>query len=250
VFERYTEKARRVIFFSRYEASQFGSPYIETEHLLLGLLREDKVLTNRILRGHRSMEGIRKTIEENTIIRDKVSTSVDLPLSNESKRILAYAAQEAERLSQKHVGTEHLLLGMLREEKSFAATLLADCGVRLETVRKMLAGQQVDLTLEERRTKDRPREERPDPARMLDIEFVDEKGVALFRLPWTFSIMLPRTGEYVMFPDDAIKGEFRVERVTYHYQRVSGESTLLKDRLAKIEITLTKVENDASAETP
>ena len=47
MFERYTEKARRVIFFARYEASQFGSPYIETEHLLLGLLREDKALTNR-----------------------------------------------------------------------------------------------------------------------------------------------------------------------------------------------------------
>src|SRR5881227_1574273 len=52
MFERYTEKARRVIFFARYEASQFGSPYIETEHLLLGLLREDKALTNRFLRSH------------------------------------------------------------------------------------------------------------------------------------------------------------------------------------------------------
>ena len=51
MFERYTEKARRVIFFARYEASQFGSPYIETEHLLLGLLREDKALTNRFLRS-------------------------------------------------------------------------------------------------------------------------------------------------------------------------------------------------------
>jgi ATP-dependent Clp protease ATP-binding subunit ClpC len=50
MFERYTEKARRVIFFARYEASQYGSPYIETEHLLLGSLREDKVLTNRLLR--------------------------------------------------------------------------------------------------------------------------------------------------------------------------------------------------------
>ena len=53
MFERYTEKARRVIFFARYEASQFGSPYIETEHLLLGLLREDKALANRFLRSQR-----------------------------------------------------------------------------------------------------------------------------------------------------------------------------------------------------
>ena len=63
MFERYTEKARRVIFFARYEASQFGSPYIETEHLLLGLLREDKALTNRFLRSHASVESIRIQIE-------------------------------------------------------------------------------------------------------------------------------------------------------------------------------------------
>ena len=68
MFERYTEKARRVIFFARYEASQFGSPYIETEHLLLGLLREDKALTNRFLRSHASVESIRKQIEGHTTI--------------------------------------------------------------------------------------------------------------------------------------------------------------------------------------
>src|SRR5436305_1364628 len=101
MFERYTEKARRVIFFARYEASQFGSPYIETEHLLLGLLREDKQLTNRFLRSHASIESIRKQIEGRTTIRDKVSTSVDLPLSPECKRVLQYAAEEAERLSQR-----------------------------------------------------------------------------------------------------------------------------------------------------
>ena len=125
MFERYTEKARRVIFFARYEASQFGSPYIETEHLLLGLLREDKALTNRFLRSHASVESIRKQIEGHTTIREKVSTSVDLPLSNECKRVLAYAAEEAERLSHKHIGTEHLLLGLLREEKCFAAEISA-----------------------------------------------------------------------------------------------------------------------------
>jgi ATP-dependent Clp protease ATP-binding subunit ClpC len=60
MFERFTEKTRRVIFFSRYKACQFGSHYIETEHLLLGLLREDKPLTNRFLRSHASVESIRK----------------------------------------------------------------------------------------------------------------------------------------------------------------------------------------------
>jgi ATP-dependent Clp protease ATP-binding subunit ClpC len=139
MFERYTEKSRRVIFFARYEASQFGSPFIETEHLLLGLLREDKALTNRFLRSHASFEAIRKQIEAHTTIREKVSTSVDLPLSSECKRVLAYAAEEAERLGHKHIGTEHLLLGLLREEKCFAWQILKDIGVKLATVRDELA---------------------------------------------------------------------------------------------------------------
>ena len=144
MFERYTEKARRVIFFARYEASQFGSPYIETEHLLLGLLREDKALTNRFLRSHASIESIRKQIEGHTTIREKVSTSVDLPLSHECKRVLAYAAEEAERLSHKHIGTEHLLLGLLREEKCFAAEILRERGLRLSTIREELVRSQTE----------------------------------------------------------------------------------------------------------
>jgi ATP-dependent Clp protease ATP-binding subunit ClpC len=144
MFERYTEKARRVIFFARYEASQFGSPFIETEHLLLGLLREDKALTNRFLRSHASIESIRKQIEGRTPIREKVSTSVDLPLSQECKRVLAYAAEEAERLAHKHIGTEHLLLGLLREDKSFAAEILHERGLRLSTLREELSRVQSD----------------------------------------------------------------------------------------------------------
>ncbi len=139
MFERYTEKARRVIFFARYEASQFGSPYIETEHLLLGLLREDKALSARFLRSPASVESIRKQVESHTTVREQVSTSVDLPLSNECKRVLAFTAEEAERLSHSHIGTEHLLLGLLREEKCFAAEILHERGLRLSPARELLA---------------------------------------------------------------------------------------------------------------
>jgi ATP-dependent Clp protease ATP-binding subunit ClpC len=139
MFERYTEKARRVIFFARYEASQFGQPYIESEHLMLGILREDKALTNRFLRSHASVESIRKQVQEHTMIREKVSTSVDLPLSNDCKQVLTYAAEEAEQLGHKHIGTEHLLLGLLREEKCFAAQILHERGLRLLAIREELA---------------------------------------------------------------------------------------------------------------
>jgi ketosteroid isomerase-like protein len=139
MFERYTEKARRVIFFGRYEASQLGSHYIETEHLLLSLLREDKALANRFLIDSAAIEDIRKQIEDHTTVREKVSTSVDLPLTHECKRVLAYGAEEAERLNHKHIGTGHLLLGLLREEKSFAAEILHERGLRISTVREEIA---------------------------------------------------------------------------------------------------------------
>jgi len=149
MFERYTEKARRVIFFARYEASQFGSPYIESEHLLLGIVREDKALANRFWRSE--VASIRKQVESQTTTREKTSTSVDLPLSNELKRVLAYAGEEAERLAHKHIGTEHLLLGLLREEKCFAAQILVERGVRLSQVREELARQPHEAAQGQRR---------------------------------------------------------------------------------------------------
>jgi ATP-dependent Clp protease ATP-binding subunit ClpC len=138
MFERYTEKARRVIFFARYEASQLGASAIEAEHILLGLLREDKGLASRFLRSLTAIEAIRREIESRAVIRDKVSTSVELPLSQEARRILNYAAEESERLGHRHIGTEHLLLGLLREESSLAAELLAERGLRLHHVRDEL----------------------------------------------------------------------------------------------------------------
>ena len=153
MFERYTEKARRVIFFARYEASQYGSPYIETEHLLLGLMREDKALANRFLRQQGSIESIRKEIEARITIRERISTSVEVPLSAECKRILNMAAEEAERLGHKHVGTEHLLLGILREEKCFGAEILMERGLRLSALREELA-----RTSGEKTTAARPKE--------------------------------------------------------------------------------------------
>src|SRR5438132_5793866 len=137
MFERYTEGARRVLFFARYEASQLGSISIETEHLLLGLIREGKGLTSRIFaRSHLSLENIRKEIEGRTVFREKVSTSVEIPFSAETKRVLQYAAEEADRLLHNYIGTEHLLLGILREERSVAASILMEKGMRLNTVRE------------------------------------------------------------------------------------------------------------------
>ena len=82
MFERYTERARRVLFFSRYEASESGSLAIETEHVLLGLVREGKGLTSRIFeRASISLPGIRADIEARTNANAKISTSVEIPFT-------------------------------------------------------------------------------------------------------------------------------------------------------------------------
>jgi hypothetical protein len=140
MFDRYSEKARRTIFFARYEASQFGSSYIESEHLLLGILREDKSLIP-LLRIP-SAEALRDKIEDRLGPQgEKISTSVDLPLSHECKRALAYASEDADTLGHKNIETWHLVLGLLRLEKSGALELLAENGIDhaafLEMVRKM-----------------------------------------------------------------------------------------------------------------
>ncbi|MBN2319151.1 MAG: ATP-dependent Clp protease ATP-binding subunit, partial [Acidobacteria bacterium] len=140
MFEKYTEKARRVIFFARYEASQYGSPTIEAEHLLLGLIREDKNLASRYFpKAQATIQKIRKEIEGRTIVREKVSTSVDLPFSEESKRVLNSAAEESSHFSHKYIGTEHILLGLLREDKSIAAEILKEYGIHEELIRDELS---------------------------------------------------------------------------------------------------------------
>jgi ATP-dependent Clp protease ATP-binding subunit ClpC len=142
MFERYTEKARRVIFFARYEASQVGALQIDAEHILLGLVREDKTISNRFFhRAQASVENIRKDVESRIVLRPRHPQTIDLPLSIEAKRVLAFSAEESERLGNRHIGTEHLLLGLLREENTLAAEILYERGIRLTDIRSELLRQ-------------------------------------------------------------------------------------------------------------
>jgi hypothetical protein len=139
MFERYTERARRVIFFARYEASQYGSPIIESEHLLLGLLREDKYVANRFLPPGAMGENIRNDVTKRLTVHEKVSSAIDLPLSQQCRHILQHAVDEAQKLSHRHIANEHLLLGILREEGCLAAQVLAARGLKVESIREELA---------------------------------------------------------------------------------------------------------------
>jgi ATP-dependent Clp protease ATP-binding subunit ClpC len=137
MFERYTEKARRVIFFARYEALQYGSQTIAPEHILLGLMREDKTISARFFpfRNSLTVEAIRREVEGRIVLRERIPQSVELHLAPETKRILAFANEESQRLKNRHIGPEHLLLGLVREEKSIAAEILFQFGLRLQDVR-------------------------------------------------------------------------------------------------------------------
>jgi ATP-dependent Clp protease ATP-binding subunit ClpC len=133
MFERYTESARRSLFFARDEASQLGAVSIETEHLLLGLVRDGSVLP--LLTGI-LLERLRADLESHRLSAEATPTSVEIPFAGSAKRSLQFAAEEADRLLHDHIGCEHLLLGLLREERSVAASTLAAHGVRLSDVRR------------------------------------------------------------------------------------------------------------------
>jgi ATP-dependent Clp protease ATP-binding subunit ClpC len=131
MFERYTESARRSLFFARYEASQLGSIAIAAEHLLLGLIRDEAALAALL---PVDFTRLRREIEALIQFKEKLSTSVEIPFAPDAKRALQYAAEEADLLLHSHIGTEHLLLGVLRAEGSAAAALAAH-GVSLGELR-------------------------------------------------------------------------------------------------------------------
>jgi ATP-dependent Clp protease ATP-binding subunit ClpC len=139
LFERYTESARRALFFARYETSQFGARSIEAEHVLVGILRAGPRVVRDVIAGAQlSIEDVRKQIEGHAPAGERLPTSVELPFSPETKRILQYAAEEADRLLHNYIGIEHLLLAVLREEKSFAASILTSRGITLDSVRRQI----------------------------------------------------------------------------------------------------------------
>jgi ATP-dependent Clp protease ATP-binding subunit ClpC len=134
MFERYDESARRVVFFARYEASQFGSPEIDTEHLLLGVLREDRKLVESRSRPD-AQSSIRARIEREAPRRRKTSTSIDLPFSRAARDALEFAAQEAGAAGERRIAPRHILLGLSRVESSLAAKVLTESGADLDALR-------------------------------------------------------------------------------------------------------------------
>ncbi len=148
MFERYREDTRRAIFFARWEAQQSGSAYIEPAHLLLSLTHDADSKANQLFGLAAHAESFRQQLASQGSA--KSSTSVDLPLSNPSKRILAYTAEEAEQLDSRSIGTEHLLLGLLREKSSDVVAALATVGIDLHSARNRIR-QECNLPILDRK---------------------------------------------------------------------------------------------------
>jgi ATP-dependent Clp protease ATP-binding subunit ClpC len=170
LLDGYSEKARRAIFFARYEAGRFSSTMVESEHLLLGIMREDKALMRRLIISPDSIQSIqtqieartpvqheisivtppemlkdrdagspvsfeivRKLIEANPSVHEQTAKSSGLLFSDECTRVIGNAEAEANPLN-KRIGIEHLVLGILREHECFAARLLNERGVTLQLI--------------------------------------------------------------------------------------------------------------------
>jgi ATP-dependent Clp protease ATP-binding subunit ClpC len=139
MFERFTETAKRTLFFARHETTELGGMAIEAEHMLLGLLRADKGPTPHLFAiANLSYSDARARIRSHWGVRPQVPTSVELPFSDQTERIVMYAIEEADRLGHKYIGTGHLLLGVLRQDSSFAAAMLRSHGMTIEDLREQI----------------------------------------------------------------------------------------------------------------
>jgi ATP-dependent Clp protease ATP-binding subunit ClpC len=136
MWQRFTERARRVVFFAQEEAGRLGENYVSTEHLLLGLVRENDSVAARILdRMGVSLGRIRSEIERQ-VTRGDGRLGQDMQLTPRAKRVIDLAYDEARQLNNNYIGTEHLLLGLIREGEGLAGRVLAKLGVDLERTRR------------------------------------------------------------------------------------------------------------------
>jgi len=196
MFERYSEKARRVIFFARYEASQLGIPNIGTEHLLLGMLREAADLLTSIA-GLDAIETIRNLVRQEYPPKDKIPTSVDMPFSEAAKRVLIYAADEADQLESRAITPKQIMIGLLREDNCTAQRILSQLGVTTEAVRHY-------------------------QERFADLQDQDEKhGLRVYEgvlevLPEGYGLLRSRDCNYLPGPNDIYISPSQIRRCHLH----------------------------------
>lgn len=140
MFERFTERARQVVVLAQIEAGGLGHNYIGTEHLLLGLLREEEGIAARVLESLGvGIEEVRAEVERR-VGRGEQTTTGQIPFTPAAKETLELALREALSLRHSYIGTEHVLLGLLRSHEGVAASILGELGVESDAVREQVIG--------------------------------------------------------------------------------------------------------------
>ena len=144
MWQRFTERARKVVFYAQEEAQKFGEGYVSTEHLLLGLVRESDSVAARVLeRLGVSLTRIRAEVEKQ-LPKGETGRSQDMSLTPRAKRVIDLAYDEARNINNNYIGTEHLLLGLIREGDGLAGRVLAKLGVELDRTRREVMAIQDD----------------------------------------------------------------------------------------------------------
>jgi ATP-dependent Clp protease ATP-binding subunit ClpC len=137
MFERLTDRARKVMALANQEAQRFNHEYIGTEHILLGLVKEGSGVGANVLK-HLEIDLRKVRLEVEKLVKSgpDMVTMGKLPQTPRAKKVIEYAIEEARSLNHNYVGTEHLLLGLLREQDGVAAQVLMNLGLKLEDVRE------------------------------------------------------------------------------------------------------------------
>ncbi len=140
MFERFTDRARRVVVLAQEEARLLGHNYIGTEHLLLGLIQEGDGVAARALEALGvELQAVRRQVEE-IIGRGHEASAGHIPFTPRAKKVLELALREAQKLGHHYIGTEHILLGLIREGEGVAAQVLEKMGAGLNVVRQKVKG--------------------------------------------------------------------------------------------------------------
>src|SRR5438477_1825218 len=137
MYERFTDRARKVMQLANQEAQRLNHEYIGTEHILLGLVKEGSGVAANVLKNlDVDLRKIRLEVEKLVQSGPDMVTLGKLPQTPRAKKVVEYSIEEARNLNHNYVGTEHLLLGLLREQEGVAAQVLMNLGLRLEDVRE------------------------------------------------------------------------------------------------------------------
>jgi ornithine carbamoyltransferase len=173
MWQRFTERARSVVFFAQQEANLLGTTSVSTEHLLLGMIRDDTTVAMRILnRMGVTADQIRIAVESQAE-RGNGNLSVDMQLTPIAKHAIDLAYDEARRLDNKYIGTEHLLLALIREDQGLGGRILAELGVDLTQTREAVQSLQDNDS-----GSGAPQDPTPETARQSLVDYLFEKGYA------------------------------------------------------------------------